>query len=124
MQTGVTGGVKLAAVTSLAGMMCVIAMLFGGVPKANAEVYGFCENVLLGQNGYCGGPATGMYQDYGWGDQHSVCVDIRPWPGVRRCSSGAGAGVYSGEISKGTGGTPWIENNAPGENYVHGIYLT
>lgn len=65
-----------------------------------------------------------MYQTYGWGDQHSVCVDIRPWSGVRRCSSGPGAGVYSGEIPGGYGGTAWIENNAAGSNYVHGIYLT
>lgn len=123
----------------IAGLFIALGLLasvqLGRADRANANtvspdsVFGFCENVQLGSGGYCSGPLTGLYQTYGWGDQHSVCVDIRPWSGVRRCSSGPGAGVYSGqippnEVGSDNIGTPWIENNAAGANYVHGIYLT
>lgn len=124
-----------AVVAVFAAILAVFAALqLTQVNQAQANtlspdaVHGFCENVQLGGNGYCAGPTTGMYQTYGWGDQHSVCVDIRPWSGVRRCSSGPGAGVYSGEIPPSeigeNTGTAWIENNAAGANYVHGVWLT
>jgi hypothetical protein len=112
------------AAAAFALLLCAVAAQLGHATTADAAVYGFCENVQLGQNGYCAGSTTGLYQDYGWGDQHSVCIDIRPWPNVRRCSSGPGAGVYSGEIPPNNAGLPWIENNAAGSNYVHGVYFT
>jgi hypothetical protein len=50
-------------------------------------------------------------------------VDIRERE-VRACSSGPEVRVYSGTVSSPEAGIPWIENNAAGNNYVHGDYFT
>jgi len=61
-----------------------------------------------------------MNQVYGWGDQHSVCVGVQNFPSLRRCSSGAGAGVYSPTFETFTW-YPTIDNNAGSSNTVHGV---
>jgi hypothetical protein len=126
MQTGLTGGLRIASITSLAGLLCVAAMLFGSTPKADAAVYGFCENVHVGGTGYCQmtvPSVNGTYQDYGWGDLHSVCVSLAPLSWSQRCSGGPGQGVYSGTVPYGSY-YPTVTNNAEGDNYLHGVYFT
>lgn len=71
----------------------------------------------------CGGTSRPLYQTYGWGDQASVCVGIGGWTGLS-CSSGAGAGVYSGELISNVNSYPYIKNNSGGNNFVHGVALT
>jgi len=71
----------------------------------------------------CGGNYRSMYQAYGWGDQGSVCVGVGGWTGVS-CSSGAGAGVYSGRLNSNVTAYPWIQNYSGGNNFVHGVALT
>jgi hypothetical protein len=104
-------------------LVSVWAFQLGRAADANAAVYGFCENVHLGGNATCeeGGDTT--YQAYAWGDDHSVCVGLAP-AGLERCSGGAGQGVYSGEPENYTVFFPYVKNNAAGENWVHGDYLT
>lgn len=113
-----------ASIATLALLMCAIAVQFGHAPKAEAAVYSFCQNDQLGPNGYCDtGQTVPVYQAYAYGE-HSVCIDIRPWSGLRRCSSGTN-GVYSGVVTPETElGTPWIENNVATTNVVHGNYFT
>jgi hypothetical protein len=94
-----------------------------GPAQATAGTFGFCENQLLaGGQGCVGGQAL-MYQDYGWGDNHSVCVQLEPETASRRCSGGAEQGVYSGSLEEWYW-YPTIENNASGSNRVHGVYFT
>ena len=71
----------------------------------------------------CNGAQRWLYQTYGWGDQGAVCVLIAGWTGAN-CSSGAGAGVYSPQLSSDVNGYPRIMNNTGGNNYVHGVALT
>ncbi len=71
----------------------------------------------------CGGEGRWLYQTYGWGDQASVCVGIGGWTGIS-CSSGAGSGVYSGQMPSNVHSWPYIKNNSNGNNYVHGVALT
>jgi hypothetical protein len=126
MQNEITGGSKLTAITSIVGLLCVIAILLGGAPKADAAVYGFCENVHVGGYGTCQmtvPSANGTYQDYGWGDLHSVCVLLGPFGDTQRCSGGPGQGVYSGTLPYGSY-YPAVTNNAAGDNYLHGVYFT
>jgi hypothetical protein len=93
--------------------------------RAQAGTFGFCEGVTLGGFGECnnGIAVSHVYQDYGWGDNHSVCVALHPGTGWA-CSGGPGQGVYSGEISGEGASVPAIENNAAGSNRVHGVYFT
>jgi hypothetical protein len=119
-----TGSFRLGAVAAVASSMCVLAVLLFGAPKAGAAVYGFCENVHVGGYGPCQEvTARRTYQDYGWGDLHSVCVSLPPQSGTERCSGGPGAGVYSGTIEYNYV-FPLIKNNAAGDNYLHGVYFT
>jgi hypothetical protein len=115
----------VAVLAALAMVTC--ALQFGIPPKADADlspdgVYGFCGNYLVHGNEACFGPASEFYQVFGYGDQHSVCVLVGGIPSTERCSSGPGAGVYSGEVS--SGGTPVIRGNAEGDTNVHGDILT
>jgi hypothetical protein len=88
---------------------------------AAAEVGGFCGNVLLaGGETHCEGPAVGLYEIGGWGDQHSVCVRGREL-GYVTCSTGAGAITYDPLPFK-TTDNPQIWNHAAGSNRVHGFY--
>lgn len=114
-----------AATAALALLTC--AFQLGNATKADADlspdgVYGFCGNVLVHGHEACFGPASEFYQVFGYGDQHSVCVMVGGIPSTQRCSSGPGAGVYSGEVS--SGGTPVIAGNAEGDTNVHGDILT
>jgi hypothetical protein len=115
----------LFCLTALACASGFFAIQMSHASQANAAIYGFCENVLLGGGGYCTTPNyVNLYQAYAWGDDHSVCVDVREWQ-VRHCSSGPEVGVYSGVVpAPYEAGIPIIENNAAGNNYVHGLYLT
>ena len=111
----------LALVVTLASAW---AFQLGRAADANAGVYSFCGNVHLGGNATCeeGGDTT--YQAYAWGDDHSVCVGLAPAWSVERCSGGPGQGVYSGEPESYSVFYPYVKNNASGENWVHGDYLT
>ena len=126
MRTTLSGRFKLSAVSLIAGFMCVLAMALSSTPKADAAVYGFCENVHVGGTGYCQMTVPsekGTYQDYGWGDLHSVCVSLAPFSETQRCSGGAGEGVYSGTLGYGSY-YPTVTNHAEGDNYLHGVYFT
>jgi hypothetical protein len=104
---------------------CVASLSLGllGPGAAKAEWGGFCT-VTLGGYGVCKGPSVRLNQAYGWGDQHSVCVGIEPFPNWSfNCSSGPGAGVYSAKLTETMYAWPTIKNHAAGTNSVHGIYL-
>lgn len=112
----------VAASAAVAALLCVL--LIHSAP-AKAEVFGFCGNVQLPGNGSCeAGSWVSTHQDYGWGDNHSVCVWLRPFNGGERCSGGPNQGVYSEQLSEDVVLRPVIVNNAAGANYVHGVYFT
>lgn len=105
----------------------VVAAVFGLclLVSAGAKANGwspYCSNIWLGgweTNSYrCEGGARTLHAEYGWGDQHSVCVANVFNPAM--CSSGPGVGVYNpveGNYWQYT--APIIANNAPGSNFVH-----
>jgi hypothetical protein len=115
------------ALVALAIVVAVLVGQAGHAPPAKAAAVGFCGGVVLGQWGNCStGGSVRTYQDYGWGDQHSVCVLLAPYNAqTTACSGGPGQGVYSGQLPPevGENATPFIANNAPGANTVHGVYL-
>lgn len=103
-------------------MICFLQL--GNASVAKAGVAEFCGNVYEPGYGICEEytyPRTD--QDYGWGDEHSVCVGLRPLT-VEACSGGPGQGVYSGKLPEFLNADPWIANHAAGYNYVHGVYFT
>lgn len=89
---------------------------------ANAEWANFCNPKTLSGYQSCHGEARYLNQVYGWGDQHSVCVELYPTSSSRRCSSGPGAGVYTPALGR-VAAIPTVANNAAGTNTVHGIAL-
>jgi hypothetical protein len=111
-------------------IMAICLMFLLGLPSpANAEVGSYCGNQTLGGGGTCYGSQRLLYQTYGWGDQHSVCVWASyggpietPLGGssYKACSSGPGAGVYSPAYWENLLLYPGIKNNAAGNNTVHG----
>lgn len=112
----------------LIGVSGVAVALFVGLflhaAPANAGTFGFCGNVQLPGGGFCQtGNFVSTYQAFGWGDQHSVCVSLRPLAFTQACSGGPTQGVYSGQISQ-QFVQPVITNNAAGANFVHGVYFT
>jgi hypothetical protein len=120
-------GSRLAArMTMLVTAAALLVMSLAAAPSANANSP-YCNNQLLGYGGACAGAARHFYQAYGWGDQHSVCVWYRTegWgSNGNACSSGPGAGVYSARLPEiNYAWEPGINNNAPGENVVHGVAL-
>jgi len=110
--------VWLTGVCAAAAMIAAIAL----PAQANASTSTYCGGWKSPWQ-ECTGGSRPMYQPYGWGDQASVCVGIGGWTGPS-CSSGAGAGVYSGKMYANITTYPWIKNNSGGNNYVHGVVLT
>jgi len=110
----------------LLALLCSAAAICLGMigPRgAEATWSGYCT-VTLGSYGQCiDSTPRAMHQVYGWGDQHSVCVQAANLPSTRRCSSGPGAGVYSPVFEEFTW-YPRIDNNAAGTNSVHGLSFT
>jgi hypothetical protein len=116
----------------MAAFMCMLAIacltiLLVSPQAANAEASNYCSNQTLGNHGACWGAVRVVQQTYGWGDQHSVCVWTSygepggPFGGFG-CSSGPGVGVYSPRLWEPIGNMyPAIENNAAGNNLVHGV---
>lgn len=95
--------------------------------SASAAWSPYCGNQTLAGYGNCDGAGRVLYQTYGWGDQHSVCVGFRFYPPPTQifgaaCSSGPGVGVYSAKVTS-QFLYPWIGNNAAGSNTVHGVAL-
>jgi hypothetical protein len=107
---------------ALLGSCAALCLGLMGPAYAKASTDPYCNPVTLGGYGYCNGTPRNMYQAYGWGDQHSVCVGAGGQSTIR-CSSGPGAGVYSATIPWGLY-VPTITNNAGGTNTVHGITLS
>lgn len=112
--------------------MC-LAFTLSSPSGAEASTSGYCGNQTLGGYGTCYGAWRVLYQTYGWGDQHSVCV----WAsygspgetplgggGYKACSGGPAQGVYSPAYWENIGLYPGIKNNAAGNNTVHGVALT
>ena len=108
----------LAALASLIALATAVAM----PAAADASTSNYCGGWKSAHQ-ECGGESRWLYQTYGWGDQASVCVGIGGWTGTS-CSSGAGAGVYSGQMPSNVFSWPYISNNSNGNNYVHGVALT
>lgn len=114
---------KLKAPLLLAASLLVLILgLISGPASAQASTSNYCGG-WLSAGKICEGSARYLYQTYGWGDQGSVCVSVVLYMGPT-CSSGAGAGVYSGQIGSNVWATPWIQNNSGGSNFVHGVALT
>lgn len=111
----------------LAAAACALACLFSyqlsSPSEADAGAYGFCENAVLSPYQGCAGPATTMYQVYGYGDNASVCVLSSAAPSTERCSGGPNQGVYSATFEFEVGAA-YIRNHAGVSNRVHGVYLT
>lgn len=104
--------------------LTLLVLALGQVSRpaaADAAATPYCNPATLGGYQACVGGWMNFYQLYGWGDQHSVCVNRLNWE--KRCSSGPGAGVYSPVYSP-PNGYPAISNNAAGSNTVHGIALS
>lgn len=106
----------------LATIVMMAFSLAAGSGKAEAAWQAFCNPAALPGNGHCVGSPFKMNQVYGWGDHHSVCVQLSNFNTTRRCSSGPGAGVYTPVFETITW-YPTISNNAAGANTVHGIAL-
>ena len=111
-----------ATLVLMASVLALTMGLLSGPASAQASTSNYCTG-WLGGGSICEGAPRQLYQTYGWGDQGSVCVSVVLWMGPT-CSSGAGAGVYSGQISSNVYATPWIKNNIGGSNFVHGVVLT
>ena len=125
---------KVGLTLAAAAFAVCLALLIGPPSSASASTSAYCNNYTLGGSGVCYGAARNLYQTYGWGDQHSVCV----WAtllggesevpvgggGFKACSGGPGSGVYSPAYPSNTLVVPAIKNNAAGSNLVHGVALT
>jgi hypothetical protein len=107
---------------ALFGTVAALCLGLLGPKSAQAEWKNFCNPKTLSGYGECVGTGQYLNQVYGWGDQHSVCVEAYPASSSRRCSSGPGAGVYT-PVQGNSPGIPRILNNAAGTNTVHGVVL-
>lgn len=114
------------AFAALAAMALALLSLSATAPSmARAATSPYCNNQTLSNYNPCVGAARVLYQTYGWGDQHSVCVWYRTggWgSNGNACSSGPGVGVYSAKTFE----YPWepgINVNASGASVVHGVAL-
>lgn len=106
---------------ALVGSCAALFLGLMGPAHANAEWSTFCNPVTLsGLNDSCLGSPRTQYQIMGWGDQHSVCVQVSNFKETRRCSTGPGNGVYTPTFEPWTW-YPQISNNAKGTNTAHGI---
>ncbi len=109
----------LLAVTVLAS--CA-ALMLDSAPAAKASASPYCGG-WLGYFGMCIGERRSLEAVEGMGEQHSVCVWIGDGGGgiygAYGCSSGPGAWVYR---FRGCCENLWpvIQNNAAGNNFVHG----
>lgn len=110
------------AMLALGGIVLAlcISLLLSSAPGAQAGTSSYCSNQTLGSHARCGGAGRTLYALYGWGDQHSVCVGVYELPGHYTCSGGAGQGTYN-DLGTTAWFTPWIQNNAEGNNTVHGV---
>lgn len=108
---------------ALMGTMALLLLgLVLGPVSAQASTSSYCGNQTLPGYGYCQGAYRMLYQVYGWGDQHSVCVAVSlAFNASRSCSSGPEVGVYSERLSSAAMLDPYISNNAAGSNTVHGV---
>lgn len=93
-----------------------------GSAAAQASTSNYCGGTL-GSGGWCFGTARWQYQTYGWGDQGGVCVGIFEYP-TRACTQAANTGVYSASTGSNVWQQPYIGNNVPWSNFVHGVALT
>ncbi len=120
MATTFRGKLKGALVAGAAlSALCVLLLLPTG---ATASWSGYCENNKLNGHELCVGASRVLHGEFGWGDQHSVCV--KNTHDTEMCSSGPEAGVYNPIDSSSIfwiSAQPWIINNAAGWNYVHGL---
>lgn len=121
MTTAISRRMRLGLVL-LGSILALTLGLISGPASAQASVSNYCGG-WLGSGKLCEGAPRYLYQTYGWGDQGAVCVSVVHWMGPT-CSSGAGAGVYSGQIGTNVWAVPWIQNIAGGANFVHGVALT
>jgi hypothetical protein len=124
-------GKRIVAVIALLGFAAVLCSAAMVPPSAEAStLVPYCNNQKLagtseGGQSWCQGSVRELHYVYGWGDQHSVCVSATAL--APACSSGPGAGVY--DVYPEYEGKyyfpsyPFISNNAPGWNVVHGVSL-
>jgi hypothetical protein len=107
----------------LAAIGSVVALAIAVLPAtASASTSPYCGG-WKGPWGGCEGAGRQLYQVYGWGDQASVCVYIVHSTGYS-CSSGAGSGVYSGQLPFNVTDIPAIKNNSGVNNFLHGVAFT
>jgi hypothetical protein len=109
------------ALTALSGVLVTLclAWLLAAPADASAGTSTYCNNQTLGSHAWCSGAPRSLYAVYGWGDNHTVCVTTQE-VGSFACSTGPGAGAYV-NFGFTFWGTPKIENNAVGNNLVHGV---
>ncbi len=104
---------SLALIVSVAAMLVVSYALLA---PSSASASPYCGG-WLGGFGQCWGAERNLTGVSGYGDHHSVCVGIGAISG--RCSGGPGQlAIYNwGSVIH---AQPRIENNAAGNNFVHG----
>lgn len=106
------------AMASTVLTLCAI-LLLGSAGQAQAGTSPYCNNQTLGGYQICTGASRTLYQVYGWGDQHSVCVGVNEMVKIT-CSGGPEQGTYN-NFGNSYRRTPKISNNAYGSNTVHGV---
>jgi len=122
---------RIIAAIALLGSAAALWSAAAAPPSAEAStLVAYCNNQKLagtseGGQSWCQGSVRQLHYVYGWGDQHSVCVSATAL--APACSSGPGAGVYDVypeiEGKYYWASYPFISNNAPGWNVVHGLSL-
>lgn len=108
--------------TLVGAMLALSVALIAGPASAQASTSNYCGGTLNG-GAYCFGAARWVYQTYGWGDQGGVCVGIFQYPSMA-CTQAANTGVYSANLGSNVWQQPYISNNVPWSNFVHGVALT
>jgi len=103
---------RLAVLAGLFATLCVSLALFA--PSASASEY--CGG-WLGAYGQCYGNARSLNGVSGYGEQHSVCVGIEA---IGRVCSGGPGQIATYNFGSTVYYRPRIENNAAGNNLVHG----
>jgi len=124
--TAVVRASRLSVMTCALMLAVCVTVGLGSPAQASASTSAYCNNQTLSNYGACVGGARSLYQTYGWGDEHSVCVWYRTggWGSSgNRCSSGPEVGVYSASTFE-TTWEPGINVNASGSSVVHGVALT
>lgn len=106
---------------TLSGVLVALCMtwLLASPSNASAGTSPYCNNQTLGSYAVCVGAQRSLYAVYGWGENHTVCVSSVE-VGSFACSPQPGAGAYV-NFGFTFWGTPRIENNAVGNNVVHGV---